>query len=374
MKGSGILIDLARLLRWAGRCDLPAGSPASASDSGACRTLTGSLYAHGFSLRKRQWVRKFTGRDDVRFVDSARALPADATLLLWGSAPAPPDTRPGVAVVRLEDGFLRSVGLGADLIAPLSWVLDARGIYYSAAIASDLEHLLQTTDFDAAMLARAAALRQQLVALRLSKYNLNHVAWQRPAGQARVVLVTGQVETDASIRHGAPGVCSNLGLLRAVREAAPEAYIVYKPHPDVVAGLRAAGQSEDEAAHWCNEVLTRASITDLLDQVDEVHVMTSLTGFEALLRGRRVVCYGQPFYASYGLTHDLLPLPRRTRRLSLDALVAGALILYPVYVSRATGLQCEVEQAVNELSSWRDASGAPDAWWRKCLRPLLRRP
>ena len=340
----------------------------------APRVLAGPLYAHGFSLRKRQWVRKFTGRPDVRFVSSVRRLPADATLLLWGSAPVPPEAPADVPVVRLEDGFLRSVGLGADLILPLSWVLDARGIYYSAVVASDLEQLLQSTDFDAALLARAAALRHQLVAQRLSKYNLNHAPWQRPAGWARVVLVTGQVETDASIRHGAPGVRSNLGLLRAVREAAPEAYIVYKPHPDVVAGLRAAGQNEDEAQLWCDEVLTRASIADLLDQVDEVHVMTSLTGFEALLRGRHVVCYGQPFYAGYGLTHDMLPLARRTRRLSLDALVAGALILYPVYVSRVTGLQCEVEQAVSDLLRWRDAGASTDAWWRKWLRPLLRRP
>lgn len=338
------------------------------------RVLPGCLYAHGFSLRKRQWVRKFTGRQDVRFVRSVRRLPADATLLLWGSAPLPPEARADLPVVRLEDGFLRSVGLGADLIAPLSWVLDARGIYYSASVASDLEHLLQSTDFDATLLARAAALRQQVVGRKLSKYNLSHAPWQRPAGEARVVLVTGQVETDASIEHGATGVRRNLDLLREVREAAPEAYIVYKPHPDVVAGLRAAGQGEDETSRWCDEVLARASITDLLDQVDEVHVMTSLTGFEALLRGCRVVCYGQPFYAGYGLTHDVVALPRRTRRLSLDALVAGALILYPVYVSRATGMQCEVEQTVSELLNWRDAGGAPDAWWRKCLRPLLWRP
>jgi len=341
------------------------------------RVLPGNLFAHGFSLRKRKWVRQFTGRQDVRFIDSARRLPVDATLLLWGSAPVPPDARLGVPVVRLEDGFLRSVGLGADLVAPLSWVLDARGIYYGSGGASDLEHLLQTAVFDGALLTRAALLRQQLVAQKLSKYNLQdtrHAPWQRPIGQPHVLLVTGQVETDASIRHGAPGVCGNLALLQAVRGAAPEAYIVYKPHPDVVAGLRDSGQDEGEAQHWCNEVVTRGSIAELLDQVDEVHVMTSLTGFEALLRGRRVVCHGQPFYAGYGLTHDLLPVARRDRRLSLDELLAGALILYPVYVSRTTGLQCEVEQAVAELMNWRTTANSSDAWWRRWLRPLLRRP
>jgi len=341
------------------------------------RVLAGQLFAYGFSWRKRKWVRQFTGRHDVRFINSAQRLPAGATLLLWGSAAVPPDLPVGIAVVRLEDGFLRSVGLGADLVAPLSWVLDTRGIYYGSKAVSDLEHLLQTVVFDEPLLTRAAVLRQQLVEHKLSKYNLHNVqsaSWQRPTGQARVLLVTGQVETDASIRHGAPGVCSNLGLLQAVRDAAPDAYIVYKPHPDVVAGLRASGKNEDEARHWCNEVMTCGSIADLLDQVDEVHVMTSLTGFEALLRGLRVVCYGQPFYSGYGLTHDVVPLVRRTRRLSLDELVAGALILYPVYVSRTSCLQCEVEQAVSELMSWRDTGDSSNAWWRKWLRPLLRRP
>ena len=278
--------------------------------------------------------------------------------------------------MRLEDGFLRSVGLGADLIAPLSWVIDGRGIYYGSATASDLEHLLQTAVFDEPLLARAAALRQRLVAQRLSKYNLDHscrTAWQRPANRHCVLLVTGQVESDASIQHGAPGVRTNLGLLRAAREAAPDAYIVYKPHPDVVAGLRAAGQGEAEARHWCDEILLRGSIAHVFDQVDEVHVMTSLAGFEALLRGCRVVCHGQPFYSGYGLTQDRLPLARRSRCLSLDELVAASLIVYPVYVDRATGAQCEVEQAVSNLISWRATGDSSNAWWRTGLRPVLRR-
>ena len=68
---------------------------------------------------------------------------------------------------------------------------------------------------------------------------------------------------------------------------------------------------------------------ELLAAVDEVHVLTSLAGFEALQRGKRVVTYGQPFYAGWGLTEDIYPVDRRTRRLSLDELVAGALIVYP---------------------------------------------
>jgi capsular polysaccharide export protein len=187
-----------------------------------------------------------------------------------------------------------------------------------------------------------------------------------------VVLVPGQVESDASLRYGAPGLRSNMDLLRAARAANPDAHLVYKPHPDVLAGLRAAGEGEAQAPAWCDEQVADAAMGELLGAVDEVHVLTSLAGFEALLRGKAVTCYGQPFYAGWGLTADRLPPPRRARRLSLDELVAGALILYPRYMSRAGGRPITPEQALDELLAWRagEPGGAP--WWRRLFRLVLR--
>ena len=77
--------------------------------------------------------------------------------------------------------------------------------------------------------------------------------------------------------------------------------------------------------------------------------MTSLVGFEALLRGLPVVTYGQPFYAGWGLTRDHAPLARRTRRLSLDELVAGALLRYPRYVNWSARCFVSAEDKVREL-------------------------
>lgn len=309
-------------------------------------------YATGFSPWKRPLVRRFVQGSRVHFVRRAEAAPSGTPLLVWG-APAPGAAR---EVVRLEDGFLRSVGLGADLVAPLSWVMDRRGIYYDASCPSDLEVLLQQQEFDAALLARAAVLRQRIVAGRLSKYNLGGGRWQRPAGATQVVLVPGQVETDAAIVLGAPGIRSNLELLRAVRAERPDAYLVYKPHPDVVAGLRRGGAPAPEFARLCDRIVTDCAIEELFDAVDEVHVLSSLTGFEALLRERPVVCHGQPFYAGWGLTKDRLPIARRARRLELDELVAGVLLLYPTYVSRRSGRFTTAERALDELVAWRDGT------------------
>lgn len=332
------------------------------------------VYALGFSIYKRPIVRSFFQGSTVHFVRSAAAVPQGATLAVWGRSEPPAN---GARVIRLEDGFIRSVGLGADLVRPLSWVIDGQGIYYDAAKPSGLELLLQTTGFDAALLCRARALRELLVAEGLTKYNVGGAGWRRlqfhPPYRAmrQVILVPGQVESDASLVHGAPGIRRNLDLLRSVRAAHPEAYLIYKPHPDVVAGLRRKGHGEEEAARWCDEVVTDIPMGELLPQVEEVHTLTSLTGFEALLRGKRVVCYGQPFYAGWGLTEDMLPVVRRTRRLSLDELVAGVLILYPAYVSRATGCFATPERALDELLAWRERDVAGLPLWRRGMRRLL---
>ena len=168
----------------------------------------------------------------------------------------------------------------------------------------------------------------------------------------------GQVESDASIRFGAPEIKSNLALLRAVRDAEPDAFLLYKPHPDVVAGLCRPGAGEQRAEDFCDQILTEGSMSAWFAQVDALHVLTSLAGFEALLRGVEVHCWGLPFYAGWGLSQDRLPCPRRGRSLSLDALVHGALIEYPRYVSRHSGWFISPEQAIDELVAWRQGPPA----------------
>jgi capsular polysaccharide export protein len=97
-------------------------------------------------------------------------------------------------------------------------------------------------------------------------------------------------------------------------------------------------------------IVERAPMAPLIEAVDEVHTITSLAGFEALLRGRRVVVHGQPFYAGWGLTEDLAPLSRRGRTLSLEALAAGVLLLYPRYFDPVTELPCTAEITLDRLA------------------------
>ena len=250
-------------------------------------------------------------------------------LLAW-SASAPPELRhqaaaAGVELRWLEDGFIRSAGLGAAFRPGAACVVDRRGPYFDPTQESDLEHLLRNAAFPPALLDRAAALRAAIVARGVTKYNLTGQApaIAAPAGRRRI-LVPGQVEDDASVRLGGGAVRGNLALLRAVREAAPDAFLVYKPHPDIEAGFRRGRIAAVELDGLADMVLERAPMAEVLRQVDAVHTITSLTGFEALLRGLPVTCWGSPFYAGWGLTEDRVRLPRPRRKLTLDELVAGA--------------------------------------------------
>lgn len=343
------------------------------SDASTRSANNGSIYGVGFSWWKRRHVRTFLQPRSVVFIRSANRIRDTAAIAATWGLRIPGEAFPaGCRVLRLEDGFLRSVGLGAALTPPVSWVIDSRGIYYDANRPSDLEHTLQHHDFSAAERHRAAQLREHIVRAGVTKYNVGTSDWRRPANARKVVLVPGQVETDASIRHGATAVRTNLALLQAVRQRCPDACIIYKPHPDVVEKLRKQGREEECAKNWCDAIVTDTSIEALLRDVDEVHTMTSLAGFEALLRHIKVTTYGRPFYAGWGLTSDEGMTPgtasRRGRQLSLDELVFGALVQYPLYASRVTGQLIDPEQAVEEIQEWQKQGPCR----KSLLLPVLR--
>lgn len=246
----------------------------------------------------------------------------------------------------MEDGFIRSNGLGATLLAPLSVVIDSQGIYYDATQPSDLEQLLVTSaELTAEQQARVQKLWQQLLEQRVSKYNVGQankasgICKAKTRGQRRLLIV-GQVEDDLSVKYCGSAITTNTALIQRVRCEHPEAYLIYKPHPDVEAGLR-SGKVAESTLVMVDSVAYEMAMPDCLDAVDEVHTISSLTGFEALLRGLQVTCYGLPFYAGWGLTTDIdahvepkcsyLQRRQRSSALTLEQLIHCTLIDYPLY-------------------------------------------
>ncbi|EAI6204608.1 capsular polysaccharide biosynthesis protein, partial [Campylobacter jejuni] len=313
------------------------------------------LFMLGFTLWKRHFIKPFFKAKDneIIFLNSIKSLvryklKEDDKFFIWGKK-YDENTLKNLLLVKakeqnltnftpkvslVEDGFIRSISLGSDLTRPFSLIVDDKGLYIDPNKASKLEELLQNEIFDENMLNRAKNIIKILLENRFSKYNgLKHEDLKINAkiGQ-KIILIPAQVEDDASMILGGFGL-STLDLLKEVRAKNQDAYIIFKPHPDVLSGNRVGLKDETLILEFCDEIVKDCSIDSAIKIADEIHTITSTSGFDALLRAKKVFAYGMPFYAGWGLTKDKYRCERRTRKLSLEELVAGALIAYPRYIN-----------------------------------------
>ncbi|EII0239211.1 capsular polysaccharide biosynthesis protein [Campylobacter jejuni] len=335
------------------------------------------LFMLGFTLWKRYFIRPFFKAKDnkIIFLNSLKSLARyklkeNDKFFIWGKRidynalkttlikKAQDENLlhfiPKISLV--EDGFIRSISLGSDLTRPFSLIVDDKGLYIDPNKASKLEELLQNEIFDENMLNRAKNIIKILLENRFSKYNgLKHENLKINAkiGQ-KIILIPAQVEDDASMILGGFGL-STLDLLKEVRSKNQDAYIIFKPHPDVLSGNRAGLKDETLILEFCDEIVKDCSIDSAIKIADEIHTITSTSGFDALLRAKKVFTYGMPFYAGWGLTKDKYRCERRTRKLSLEELVAGALIIYPRYINPKTKTLCEIEVCLDIMLNLQKA-------------------
>jgi capsule polysaccharide export protein KpsC/LpsZ len=251
-----------------------------------------------------------------------------------------------IPLYRMEDGFVRSVGLGAAHTLPRSLVLDRSGrLYFDATGPTDLEKICSEYDFANApdLLDEARQCLDLLMQERISKYNhvaacdapeevFERIAPRQPNRQR--ILVIGQVEDDASLKQGGASHLSNFLAVKTAVDDHPEADVIFKPHPDDLGGYtknRPKKSTLEEIGKIAKILTAPMPVPDSFPCVDHVYTITSLAGFEALLRGKTVTVLGYPFYAGWGLTDDRQSNPRRTRKLTLLELFAAAYLLYPQY-------------------------------------------
>ncbi len=161
------------------------------------------------------------------------------------------------------------------------WLLIEKACTTIPNAPSELETIFARHQFSGAECARARVLRECIVAAGLSKYNVGYQRKLEVPNGVPVILVPGQVEDDTSIELGCRDICTNVALLQAVREQNPGAFILYKPHPDVVSGNRMGRLAQGRALAFCNQIEHDVSLVECLNVSTEVHTMTSLVGFEA---------------------------------------------------------------------------------------------
>jgi capsular polysaccharide export protein len=258
----------------------------------------------------------------------------------------------GRAPLWLEDGFLRSVERSAPT---LSLIVDDLGVYYDAARPSRMEALIaQGVRGEAAR--RAEAIAERWRTGRVSKYN--HAPDYAAPLPARYVLVVDQTWGDLAITCGQADAASFRAMLNAALAEQPDADILVKIHPDVLAGRRRGHFSPADLADPRITIIAEdCHAPSLLRGAETVYAVTSLMGFEALLWDRRVRCFGMPFYAGWGLTEDELPAPPRRGRADRPALVHAALVALTRYADPGSGEPWSCEEAIDYIAAARGRIG-----------------
>lgn len=332
------------------------------------------LFFLGFALWKRRFIKPFfkAQTNKIIFVNSIKALfkfniTKEDKFFIWGYKFKKEELRKYFKenqIYFVEDGFIRSITLGSDLTRAFSLVVDSKSFYVDPSKESDLENILQNYEFDENLIQRARNLIEKLKVNKISKYNgLKHQELFLKADKnQKVILIPAQVEDDVSMILGGMGF-NTKDLIKEVRLKNPKAYIIFKPHPDVLSGNRKGLKDERIILEFCDEIIKDVSIDSAINVSDEIHTITSTSGFDALLRGKKVFTYGLPFYAGWGLTQDKHNITRRTRKLSIEELVAATFIIYPRYINPTNKHLCEIEVTLDIMQKMQNIYFSK--WWIK---------
>ncbi|TFW13544.1 hypothetical protein EGY25_06320 [Brevundimonas intermedia] len=284
---------------------------------------------------------------------NAAAFSGVDVFLQWGAGDTPEKIAQrafarllGKPTVVIEDGLIRSIDIGLSLSPGLSLLVDDRTAYYDATRPSQLETQLQAgPELSSEERNHARATIDKIVSARISKYNHapdGTIELGRPA-----VLVVDQRMDDSSIALGIATADDFERMVLAALAEWPDHDVIVKQHPDTSLGGR--------PGYLTPSRLTNAAINsdrirmvdqainphDLFDLVDDVYVVTSGMGFEALMAGKRVHCFGLPFYAGWGLTDDRKLTRRRSRSRTLEE------VFHFTYVRATRYFDPETEELVS---------------------------
>lgn len=222
--------------------------------------------------------------------------------------------------------------------------MDNQNNFQDASMPWALESILQNMLFTTSQLNKADSIREKISTLRASKKVL-----QTDAGTDQtIIFIPGQIEKDNEAVTS-DEISTNLALIQSVRKTNPDAWLIYKPHPQVAHGKSSGNIHADTVLTYCDQFVEISNIETCLETADEIHTLSSIVGFEALIRGIPVTTYGKPFYAGWNLTTDHSSFPNRNRSLLVNELIAGALLQYPRYYDWDSGSFTDCESVIDKF-------------------------
>lgn len=259
--------------------------------------------------------------------------------------------------VILEDGFIRSSDIGLKGAAGLSVIVDDKTAYYDSNAVSRLEEVLQS-DFSLSDTEseRATNLIAEIVNKKISKYNhAPYIDGLKIGNNERKVLLVDQRFGDASVSKGMANESTFLQMLEDAIRDNPDSDILIKRHPDSTKGNKKSYFNDKALSKYI--VLGNVYLIDfevnphcLFSLVQTVYVVTSGMGFEALMAGKDVHCFGVPFYSGWGVTKDKIQLSRRSKKRTINEIFHFSYIAFSKYINPYSGEQGKIEDVIKFLS------------------------
>ena len=276
----------------------------------------------------------------------------DAVFLGWGYKKSGLEAKEMPKYLLLEDGFIRSVGLGVEGYPAFSIVEDEKGMHYDAKKETTIENILNNYDFenDKKLLSLANDAIELIKKYKISKYNLSEMKLPKNVKRkGKKVLIIAQTAGDDSLRYGRAYEFKPRDIILNALEENPGAKIYVKIHPDVLTGKRKSSIDIELAKKYCMIITENTNPIMLLEEFDKVYTQTSQMGFEAAFLGKEVITFGMPFYAGWGITKDKLTEKRRKRKLTPLKIFAAAYILYSKYYNPYEKRECDIIETIETI-------------------------
>jgi capsular polysaccharide export protein len=241
----------------------------------------------------------------------------------------------------LSKSFLFSDSVSNEDV--LSLIVDHNGPFYDPKAQSDLDYMLNHETYTN---YEKNCAEQFLIDLRgkflmdMRNEDSGNVLSEKQNSNKKLIFIPGQLEEDdMTLVGGDITIPSDYELLVAILQKVENSLIIYKPAlgskfkklNDIGKGglVNLSSLVKERNNRFVFEF--DASISHCIEAADEVHLLNHTCGLEAIVKGKKVVTYGLPFYGGLGLTEDKQKFPREKREISLEEFALAVYMLYPRY-------------------------------------------
>lgn len=254
-----------------------------------------------------------------------------------------------------EYGLISGLSIPSKTPFKFSLILDDIGIFFDATNPSRTLSLLEEDPSldNPNTIERAKHLISKIVENNIVKYNDAPLMNLEVDPEKHKILVIDQTKGDLSISLGG---CEAFSFDDMLEHALSQenAQVFVKLHPETSQGVKGAnfdiGKLEKDSR--ITLIKQDCNIMHQIKQVDEIYTMTSGAGLEGIMAGKKVRCFGVPFYSGWGLTEDMQTVERpRTR--SIEEIVSALFFRQTLWFDPETREETTPEATINKLLELR---------------------